>query len=56
LVIAQAPEEIAASRQKAIQNADTIPENLGIKEMIGKKGLMWPRLYAKTHEAAELLQ
>ena len=52
---AQTLEEITANRHNAISKADTNPENLGIEEKIGKKGLMWPRLYAKDHDTALLL-
>ena len=51
----QTPEESTANRHNAISKADTIPENLGIKEKTGKKGLMLPCLYAKDHDAAPLL-
>ena len=40
---------------EAIQNADFIPEEIPIKEAIGKKGLMWPRTLSSSHKAADVL-
>ena len=49
-------KEIKHATKAAIQNEATIPEDIPIKERIGKIGLMWPRLHAKHHPAAKMLQ
>ena len=49
---AQTREEIEKATKNAINTEVTIPNDLPIKERIGKKGLMWPRTYAVNHPAA----
>eukprot|EP00957_Ditylum_brightwellii_P103318 7874267-Ditylum_brightwellii.AAC.1 len=42
--------------KQTIQQEETIPEEAGIKDLVGKyKGLMWSRMYATNHLAAPLL-
>lgn len=53
---AQTQKEIKEAIKIAIQKEVTIPENLPIKERIGKNGLMRPCTYAVNHPAAPLLQ
>ena len=53
---AQTREEIIKASKTAIKNTVTIPDDLPIKERIGKKGLMWPRTFALNHPAAPLLE
>ncbi len=38
-----------------LEDEELIPQQLGMKERIGKKGLMWPRLCATKHPALKLL-
>ena len=53
---AQIQKEIQHTTKVTIEKEVTIPEDLPIKERIGKKGLMWPRTYAVNHPATPLLQ
>jgi hypothetical protein len=54
--IALTPAELDRLVKQTIQQEETIPEEAGIKETVGKyNGLMWPRLYATDHPAAPLL-
>ena len=53
---AQTKDEIIKSSKQAIKKEVTIPDDLPIKERIGKKGLMWPRTFALKHPAAPLLE
>eukprot|EP00957_Ditylum_brightwellii_P174925 13319755-Ditylum_brightwellii.AAC.1 len=54
--IALTPAELDRLITQTIQQEDTIPEEAGIKEAVGKyKGLMWPHMYATNHPAAPLL-
>jgi hypothetical protein len=39
----------------SIWKEDSIPDNIPIKEEIGKIGLMWPRTYSVNHPASTLL-
>ena len=56
LPTAQTQREIKLATKEAIKKEATIPEDIPIKESIGKVGLMWPRTYAKHHPATPLLQ
>ena len=49
-------KEIVLATTKAIRTEATIPEDIPIKERIGKIGLMWPRTHALNHPATPLLQ
>ena len=49
-------KEINLATKEAIKREPTIPEDLPIKEKIGKLGLMWPCTYALQHPAMPLLQ
>ena len=49
-------KEIKQATRAAIQKEATIPEDILIKERIGKIGLMWPWMHAKTHPATKMLQ
>ena len=49
-------KEIKLATKEAIRREPTIPEDLPIKEKIGKIGLMWPHTYALQHPAVPLLQ
>eukprot|EP00957_Ditylum_brightwellii_P073364 5575778-Ditylum_brightwellii.AAC.1 len=54
--IALTPAELEWLIKQTIQQEETIPEEAGIKDVVGKyKGLMWPRMYATNHPAAPLL-
>ena len=56
ILAAQTQKEIQHATKLAIKKEVTIPDNLPIKERIGKKGLMWPHTYAVNHPASPLLQ
>ena len=56
LPMAATADEIKKATKDAIKKEATIPEDIPIKERIGKLGLMWPRTHAKQHPAAKLLQ
>ena len=49
-------KEIVMATRNAIKREPTIPEDIPIKERIGKIGLMWPRTHAMKHPAVPLLQ
>ena len=40
----------------AIEEETSIPDDIPVKEVVGKFGLMHPTLYALEHDAASLLQ
>ena len=48
-------KEIELATTNAICQEPTIPEDIPIKERIGKIGLMWPQKHAMTHHATPLL-
>ena len=49
-------KELDDIMKTAIMDEECIPEDVPLKETIGKrKGLMWPRTYAMTHPAEKLL-
>ena len=47
--------EINSMVQKALDQEDTIPQDIPIKNTIGKFGLMFPNSFAVDHDAAPLL-
>ena len=56
LPAAQMQREIKLATKEAVKKEATIPEDVPIKETIGKVGLMWPCTYAQHHPATPLLQ
>ena len=53
--LAAKPEEMERMLADTIKNEDSIPDDIPIKEHIGKLGLMWPRTFSTQHDAAPLL-
>eukprot|EP00957_Ditylum_brightwellii_P068500 5200260-Ditylum_brightwellii.AAC.1 len=54
--IALTPAELDRLITQTIQQEETIPEEAGIKEAVGKyKSMIWPRMYATNHPTASLL-
>eukprot|EP00957_Ditylum_brightwellii_P122857 9368340-Ditylum_brightwellii.AAC.1 len=54
--VAATPDQMENIIANAIMNEECIPEESGIKAMLGKyKGLMWPQTFSKGHPAKDLL-
>ena len=49
------PDQEKAALYHHIKHNTNIPQEVPIKQKIGKFGLMWPRQYALDHDASELL-
>ena len=49
------PDQEKAALYQHIKHNIDIPQEVPIKQKIGKFGLMWPRQYALDHDASELL-
>ena len=53
--IAMTAEEIQGDIENQLKDISIFPDELPVKEEIGKLGLMWPRTYAEFHKATPLL-
>jgi hypothetical protein len=54
-VMDMTPAEKTKNLTEELDNMDTFPVEIPVREEIGKLGLMWPRSYAEFHWATPLL-
>lgn len=58
--VGEGPVDMTATEQTrnlkdALKNTHMFPDEIPVKEEVGKLGLMWPRSYAEFHRATPLL-
>jgi len=53
--MAATPLEMEKHLKESVRNEKCIPKESGVKEAIGKYGLMWPQAYSLYHPTKPLL-